>query len=352
MRKRFVGMVLACMLAAGFAAGGCGNNSSKMDMSQSAGGNMDNKADFNGMDDAYTEEVASDDSAMSQDQSSEEGALLEGNGDTGKETKEKRIYTYRYSAETKAFDEFLAAVTEKTEALGGYVQDSETNGSAVDQMNRYANITLRIPADKMDQMLSLVNTEANVVYSNVSTQNVTLKYVDMESHIKALRTEQKTLLRLIEQAEKIDDVIALQSQLTQVRYEIESYESQLREMDNLVEYSTLILDITEVLRTTTVTGAKTGFLDEIKNSFSDNLYAVGQWLRGAVIWLIGSLPVLVLSAAGIAVLVFVGRKWQRRRKQKLQKEMNELKPGYDSIYLNEEHTESKEDTDTESNPTK
>ena len=68
-------------------------------------------------------------------------------------------------------------------------------------------------------------------------------YVDMQSHVKALRTEQNTLLELIEKADKLKDIIALQSQLTQVRYEIESYESQLRMYDNRVNYSTLNLTV-------------------------------------------------------------------------------------------------------------
>ncbi len=221
---------------------------------------------------------------------------------------EKLIYTYHYSVETKQFDAFYQDAIQKAEQLGGYVQESETNGSSVSNENRYARIVLRIPSDKKNQMLSMVQKEANVTYSNVTTDNVTLNYVDMQSHIQALRKEQSTLLTLIEKAQKINDLIALQSQLTQVRYEIESYESKLRTMDNLITYSTINLQISEVQRTTAVTGSKTSLGDEIKNKFFDNLYAVGQWLEELLVWLVSSLPILIPLAAAIILACILLRK--------------------------------------------
>ena len=169
---------------------------------------------------------------------------------TVKSQNQKIIYTYNYTTETKEFDSFYEKVTAKTETLGGYVENSETNGSVSDGVNRYAHMTLRIPADKMEQLTSMLDEESNVTYRSRSSENVTLQYADMEIHVKALRTEQETLLRLREKAEKLKDIIALQSQLTQVRYEIESYESQLRMYDNLIDYSTVYLDVYEVERTT------------------------------------------------------------------------------------------------------
>ena len=88
-----------------------------------------------------------------------------------------------------------------------------------------------------------MSEEANVTYSSESTEDVTLAYTDMQSHVAALRTEQETLLSMLGQAQSMEDILAIQTQLTQVRYEIESYESQLRVYDNQVDYSTVYLDI-------------------------------------------------------------------------------------------------------------
>ena len=210
-----------------------------------------------------------------------------------------------------------------------------------DGVNRYAHMTLRIPAEKMDQLTSLLDSDSNVTYRSRSSENVTLRYVDLESHVKALRIEQKTLLQLLEKAEKLKDIIALQSQLTQVRYEIESYESQLRMYDNLVDYSTIYLDISEVERTTNVTPVRASFFEETADRFSDNLYAVGQWLRASAVWLISSLPVLLPFGAVLAAAVLLIRKriknWKKGRKKYTFAKTEEQKEENSSDSENNEH---------------
>lgn len=320
------------ILAVGLLSAGCGKGGKNY--STSAG---DSKSDSSS---AYGSEGGLEGSGEIMEEVSDDALKTEGEMDASDAVRvsdsqnEKLIYTYRYSVETKVFDTFVQTMMEQVQKLGGYVEHSETNGSAGESSGRKASMTLRIPAEQMNQLLSLVKEESNVVYDSVSSENVTLRYVDMESHVRALRTEQKTLLRLIEKAEKIEDVIALQSQLTQVRYEIESYESQLRTMDNLVSYSTLYLDITEVRRTTTVTDQKTSFTDEITGRFSDNLYAVGQWLRNFTIGLIGSLPVLVPLALVLTLAVYLLRKWGKH--QRSQRPPRNIPGSYQSIYPGKE----------------
>lgn len=340
MKKKLQIKVLAVILGAALLAGGCGNgkgdyiedSSASMSGAGSSSVRMDSGSE-NGMWESSDEaQFAGEETAGEMKAEDETDTALGGTEAAGQNQNDKLIYTYSYSVETKEFDAFTANITKKVQELGGYVENSETNGNAADGANRYANMTLRIPADKMNQMLSMVKEEANVVYDNVSSENVTLRYVDMKSHVEALRTEQKTLLRLIEKADNIEDVIALQSQLTQVRYEIESYESQLRTLDNLVDYSTLHLDISEVDRTTTVANRKATFGEEINNLFSDNLYAVGQWLRSFAIWLIGSLPVLVPLAVIIIIAVRLARKWRKRRKERMPALENSSAGSYRSIY--------------------
>ncbi len=320
MMKKTMTAILCSILLIALTASACGNDGNAA-ASQSAGsaGVYDAVMEDAGesydqaMDDGvgYSEDMAEMKSAAAAE---EEGAGTLGTegvsaAGAGQNQKQKLIYTYNYSVETKEFDSFYEKVNQKVIQTGGYIEHSETNGSAADGINRSANLTLRIPAEQMDQILTLLDSDANVTYQSRSSENVTLQYVDMESHLKALRTEQEALLQLMEKADKLKDVIALQSQLTQVRYEIESYESQLRTYDNLVDYSTLYLDIIEVERTTTVPSSKISFFDEIGNRFSDNVYALGQWLRALAVWLIGSLPILVpVAAVGIAAGIFIYRK--------------------------------------------
>ncbi len=344
MKRKMKGLLLLValvpVLGAGLLINGCGGAGDKNLASSSAPGqNYDMAGEVK--EDAAAmgvEESGSADMQTSQETADTEEAAEAGDagglsdGAQNRQAGKKLIYTYRYSVETKEFEAFCEAVLKKAEELGGYVENSETNGSSSDSVNRYANMTLRMPADKMDQMLSMIKKEANVTYYNSSVEDVTLDYVDLDSHIKALRTEQKTLLKLIEQAKKVEDIIALQSQLTQVRYEIETYESSLRTLDNQITYSTVYLDIQEVERTTTVMDTKTGFWEEIRNRFGDNLYAVGQGLRSFVIWLISSLPILVLLVPAAAIFLFIIRKLLKRKRKAAAATKNSAAGGYATIY--------------------
>ena len=290
----------------------------EMSAEQESGSSQSNKAEMKEIA-AEDMDIADMDAGEGADSASLNG-IVENNP---KNQTQKLIYTYNYSVETKEFDAFYEKISKKTSQIGGYVESSETNGSVSDGINRYASLTLRIPADKMEQIISLLNSDSNITYQSRSSENVTLRYIDMESHLKALRTEQETLLQLMEKADKLKDVIALQSQLTQIRYEIESYESQLRSYDNLVDYSTLHLEISEVERTTNVASTKTSFFEEAGNRLSDTVYGMGQWLRSAAIWLISSIPVLIPVAAIIAgVMVFMKKKKKQKQSQDENQETN------------------------------
>ena len=71
---------------------------------------------------------------------------------------------------------------------------------------------------------------------------------------KALETEQDRLLELMEQAETTEDLLAIESRLTDVRYQLESAASQLKLYDSLVSYSTVYLTVEEVQKLTPRSG--------------------------------------------------------------------------------------------------
>ncbi len=330
MNKKLSTQILtAIMIITFLTLSGCGNGSAS-DRQYDAGGsadlNVSQKSEITG----ETYDVEATDDAMPEDTSqsitmdkknaaadasgSEEGASLNGTVANTKNTQsEKLIFTYNYSVETTEFDSFYEKISKKLSQIGGYVENSETDGSASDGSNRYASLTLRVPANQMNQIITLLDSESNITYQSQTSENVTLQYVDMQSHLKALRTEQETLLQLMEKADKLKDVIELQSQLTQVRYEIESYESRLRMYDNLVEYSTLHLNISEVQRTTNLPSSKTSFMEEAGNKLSDNLYALKQGLRAFAIWFISSLPVLIPIAIILAAAILIRTRKKRSR---------------------------------------
>lgn len=89
----------------------------------------------------------------------------------------------------------------------------------------------------------MVSEIGNVTQKNESVEDVTLQYVDVESRKKALETEQERLMELLSSAENMEDLLAIESKLSEVRYELENYGSQLRMLDNQIDYSTVNVDV-------------------------------------------------------------------------------------------------------------
>lgn len=310
---RYCAGLLAILLA--FSMSGCGASASKNQSADATAAEADG---------AYNMEMEEYDDAAEVSETDTGGTSGEAVADVV-QTNEKIIYTYNYSVETKEYDAFLEQVQSRITEYGGYLESSESNGNRESQLDRYSHMVIRIPADKMSAFLSMVKENSNVTYSNSSSENVTLTYVDMQSHVEALKVEQKTLMGLLEKAEKLEDILTLQSQLTDIRYELESYESQLRVYDNRVNYSTLYLDISEVERETPV-AEKLSYGDEIRIGLSETFYELGSGLRSFSIWLIVNLPFLLIWAVVIAVIVLViikANAWSRRRHEKKMREINE-----------------------------
>ena len=150
-----------------------------------------------------------------------------------------------------------------------------------------------------------------MVSRDENVTDVTLQYVDMKSHKDALLVEQKRLLELLEKAESVEDIIAIESRLSDVRYQIESMESQLRTLDNQVSYSTVRLYIDEVAKLTPIKEQTT--LEKIKTGVAQSLYNIGSGAKNLMIGLVIYLPYIVLWAVILIIALFVWRFLHRRR---------------------------------------
>ncbi len=242
-------------------------------------------------------------------------------------TQRKLIKTVNMDVETKEFDALMGAVQAQVKNLGGYIENMDTyNGSVYYGYGpgvRNASMTIRIPKEKLDGFLHAVSDMGNVIRRSESEEDVTLTYVDLKSHKIALETEYARLLELLEQAETIEDLITIENRLSDLRYQMESMESQLRTYDNKVDYSTVYLNIDEVEVLTPVEEEtpweriSTGFVESLKN--------IGEGLVEFGIWFIINLPYLVMWAVIITVIVLVikliTKRNQKKKAQRAQQQM-------------------------------
>ena len=158
------------------------------------------------------------------------------------------------NVETDDLEVLMSGLEQKIQALGGYVEDQSIHNGSNYSARRYrnANITVRIPDEQVEQFTGDIAGMANVVSQNLRREDITLKYVATASRVTALETEEARLLELLAKAETMADLLEIEARLTDVRYELENYASQLRLYDNQVDYATVYLSISEVQEYTPV----------------------------------------------------------------------------------------------------
>ena len=258
----------------------------------------------------------------------EEGQEAEGNPNAsdktdGEHVERKLIKTVNLNLETENYDSLMVGLEKEIEALGGYIEYKDAyhgnyNSRTNSYRNRYANITARIPAARLDEFTKTVGEIGNITYESESVEDVTLKYVDLSSHKKMLVAEQERLMELLENAGSMEDIITIESRLSEVRYQIESMESQLRTFDNQVDYSTVHINVEEVERYTPQPEKSTW--ERIKSGFAENVYRVTNGIKNFAIEFVIAIPIMIIWVIGIAVVILLGRKILKKKRQRKEKD--------------------------------
>lgn len=315
--KRTTGNYTVRIFAAGIAAAlltACGGTGGKN--TASSGAPMDNAYDAGGgIYASETVELAEFDSVAVE---GAESAKVQESAVSNR----KLIKNVNLSVETEQFDSLMPVIEQRVAGLGGYIEEMSSysrnneyaSGYRGTKYFRYASMTVRIPQENLELFLEEVGKQSNVVSRSESVTDVTLQYVDLESHKKALLTEQERLLELMEQAETVEDIIAIEGRLSEVRYQIESMEAQLRTYDNQIDYSTVYLSIDEVERYSPAEDATVG--ERIRNGFAASVEGVGRGFQNFGIWFVINLPYLLVWAAAIVIVVLIVRVIVRKNLRK------------------------------------
>ena len=225
-------------------------------------------------------------------------------------TDRKLIRNIHIEAETEDLTALTDAITARIAALGGYVESKDLrNGSAYSgYYRRTLSMTVRIPAEKADEFVAQISENSNIVSSTESIDDVTLQYVDTESHVKALETEQERLLALLEKADTLKDILTLEERLTSVRYELERYASRLRTLDNQVTYATIHLSVLEVKEYTPVIEEEPTVWQRISTGFGRSLKNIGEGFTDFFVWFTVNSPYLLIWGIIAAVIILFLRK--------------------------------------------
>lgn len=214
-----------------------------------------------------------------------------------------------------AFDEIVSLV----QSVGGFVANANVYPTTSDDAEPEVAMTLRIPADQLDQTLNAIKDTADEVVSETQgAQDVTEEFVDLEArltNLEAFETELRALLQETRMREDADteEIIRVFNELTAVRGQIEQLQGQLNHLSDLTSLATVEIGITQ-------TPAAAPLVDEPWAPGETVRVAVGnlvEGLQGAADWLIGfgiyALPMLLIILGPLALIgLFVYRRFFRK----------------------------------------
>ena len=135
-------------------------------------------------------------------------------------------------------------------------------------------------------------------------EDITSEYFDTEARLKSLEIQEDRLLKILAKAEKLQDIIELERELSKVRYEIENYTGTLKKWDNLVDYSIVHISIKEVEQLKSEIGI--GFGERVSKGFMKSLQDLGKFFENLVATLIIWSPyILILGLLVLLVKIFI-----------------------------------------------
>ena len=244
---------------------------------------------------------------------------------------EKIIYSGHVYMETTAFDDAIAELDQAIKQFGGFVQDSRINGNTrynsdgtTTVVDRWGYYVVRIPTDKFESFMTLADGIGNVTNSSRTAENVTSQYTDYEARLSSLYTQEERLLDMLEKSGDLDSLIQLEARLSEVRYEIESIERNLRNLDQRLAYSTVTLELREVEIYTPTVPVKRTFGEKLADAFADGWSGFVRGIQNFVVNIARSLPGLVLFALIVIAAVLVVKRLFKRRKAKKAKAAEQI----------------------------
>ena len=230
------------------------------------------------------------------------------------------------------FDADMEMIESIVAAMGGYMQSSSISGTPLKEESRdgyyygsgrYGYYTARIPSSgyggAVTQLKGIGTLEGYSEYSD----DITSQYYDTVARLESYQLQYKTIEGLLAQADNLEDVLRIQTELQNLRYMIDSLTGSIKQWDFLTTYSTLNISIREVSDPSLVKRVDPTLGERIRDSFVSSVNALIDGAEDMVVWFAGAVIVIVILAVcgGVALLIGVGVR--RRRRKKLAAEKSE-----------------------------
>ena len=258
-------------------------------------------------------------SDMAAPEATEEPGEAPSDDSAGTASGQKLIRNAWMELESTEFDEASLALKELTEEFGGYFENSSV--ANYKDGARWGDYTVRIPAERFDAFLEQAGTLCHLTWQEMSQEDISEVYYDTAGRLETQKIKLERLQELLSKAEKMEDIITLESAISETEWMIEDLSGTLRRYDGKVDYATVHINLREVYKLSSVETVPETFGQRMSAAFAEGLRDCGDRLEDLAVafaysWMWWLLFVAVVAGVVRFVRKRVGFKWTLRRKKK------------------------------------
>ena len=255
---------------------------------------------------AYTDEEAAYDSGANG-----VGLMMSaasGADDTAVDTT-KIIRTASLTLGSQDFEQDLEQLQAYCKDSGGWVSYVSQSGDA-DKANRRASLTLRIPVEKLDELLAGAEGYGRVISRTETAEDVTESYQDTAARLATQQAKMERLQALMNDTASLSDLLELESAIADTQYTIDSLQSRLNSTDSQVNYATVDVSLREESAAEAVTTREKSLGERVLAGLQTGWETFAGFMKDMVVFLSAALPYL----AAVAIVTIIVRLICRKRR--------------------------------------
>ena len=176
-----------------------------------------------------------------------------------------------------------------------------------------ATVVIRVPSERLDEALERIKEGAvDINYENISGQDVTSQYVDLQSQLKAKQAAEQKLLEILDQATRAEDVLAIYLQVQTVQSEIEVLKGQIKYYEESAALSSISVRLIAEESSQPITVGPWTPGGAAKEAIEDLIRFVQNFVDFLIYFVLSILPSLILIAIPVYLVYLAGRAVYRR----------------------------------------
>jgi len=197
----------------------------------------------------------------------------------------------------------IASISALANGMNGYVVSSSKSG---EQDATYGQISIRVPSDRFDEAFDRLRKLAvNVPNESTNSQDVTEQYTDLQAQLRNLEATEAQYLELLRKAEKVEDILAVQRELSNVRGQIEQIKGRILYIERTSDMALIDVSLQKVKP---IGGTAWSALETLKSA-ARGLVSFGKVLADILIWLAIFSPVWII----ILIVVLYFTRWRHSK---------------------------------------